>query len=79
MPENTEDKVVFDADTIQQRGPFGIVKQLGEFKDLSFIARAEKSRDQLRRALSLVMTKSGKEMLEGRIPYFEKFFEEVLK
>ena len=79
MPENIEDKVVFDADMIQQRGPFGITKQLEEFKDLSFVKRVEKARYQLRKALSLVTTKSGKEMLKGKIPYFEDFFKEVLK
>jgi len=79
MPQTTEDKVVFDADMIQQRSPFGIVKQLDDFKNLNFIERVEKARDQLRKAHDLIITESGKEMVKDKMEYVEKFFEEVLK
>lgn len=80
MPQTIEDKVVFDADMIQQRGPFGIAKQLDDFKDVkSFIERIKKAREQLRKAHDKVITKSGKEMLKDKIGYVENFFEEVLE
>jgi uncharacterized protein len=80
MLETIEDKVVFDADMIQQRGPFGIAKQFDDFKDVEgFVERVEKVRDQLRKAADLVTTRSGKEMLKERLEYVEGFFEEVLK
>jgi len=79
MPQTIEDKVVFDADMIQQRGAFGIVKNLDEFKDLGFLERVKKARDQLRKAHDLVMTNSGKEMVGKRMKYVEEFFDEVLK
>jgi uncharacterized protein len=79
MPQTIEDKVVFDADMIQQRSPFGIVKQLDDFKNWDFVDRIKKSRDQLRKAHDLIITKSGKEMVEDKMEYIEKFFEEVLK
>lgn len=79
MPETAEDKVVFDADMVQQRSAFGIAKQLDDFKDLEFIERVKTARDQLRKAHDIVITNSGKEMVEKRMDYVEHFFKEVLK
>lgn len=79
MPQTIEDKIVFDADMMQQRSAFGIAKQLDDFKDLNFIERIKKAREQLRKAHNLVMTKSGKEMAEKRMKYVEEFFNGALK
>jgi len=79
MPQTTEDKIVFDADVIQQRSAFGIAKQLDDFKDLKFIERIKRARDQLKKAHDLVITKSGKEMVEKRMKYVEDFFNDVLR
>lgn len=79
MPQTIEDKIVFDADMVQQRSAFGIAKQFDEFKDLKFIERVKKARDKLRRAHDLVMTTSGEEMVEKRMKYVEEFFDGVLK
>ena len=79
MPKTIEDKVVFDADMIQQRSPFGITKQLDDFKDFGFVERVKKARDQLRKAHEIVITKSGNQMVNKRMDYIEQFFSEVLK
>lgn len=79
LPETIEDKVVFDADMIQQRSPFGVAKQFDDFKDLPFIERVKKSRDTLNRAMEIVITKSGKEMAEKKMKYIDNFFKEVLR
>lgn len=79
MPKTIEDKVVFDADMIQQRSAFGIAKQFELLKDLTFVEKVKTARAQLRKAHDLVITKSGREMVEKRRKYVEDFFDGVLK
>jgi len=78
-PETIEDEVVFDADMIQQLGPFGIAKHFEDYKELPFIEMTEKIKTTLQRAASLVITESGKEISKEKVKYVEEFIDEVLK
>ena len=68
MPETIEAKIVYDADMVQQVSPFGIIKQLHEFRDLA-------SDTLLNKMPTNIFTDIAKKMIDERIPYVKDFFE----
>jgi uncharacterized protein len=80
QPQTIEEKIVFDADLIQQRSPFGIMKHIEYVKDKSnFVKMVTELRDRLEKIDDKVLTESGKELLKGKILFVQDFFKEVLK
>lgn len=67
-PETDEARIVFDADMIQQLGQVGVLKHLAfKYGNLpSLYERIEKTREDLEKAASIVLTPAGKKMAANR-------------
>ena len=78
MPKTIEAKVVFDADMIQQLGPFGITKHILKYKENDFSEIIKFSRNDLvNQAFGLLITKSGKKMGKRKLKYVKEFFKDA--
>ena len=75
MPKSIEAKVLFDADMIQQLGPFGIVKHILKYKDKPFDKIIKNSKyDLVEFAFGLLLTKNGKRIGREKVKYVREFF-----
>ncbi len=73
-----EEKILFDADMLQQLGPFGIAKHVLKYKDKKFNELTKLGKADLVGVSNLLMTESGKKLGKGKIDYVKDFFESAL-
>lgn len=74
-PETIEEKLVFDADMIQQLGDMGIVKHILKYRNEKFIELLAKAKADLKKAAEIVITDAGKFLVKKRINKVLQFFE----
>lgn len=79
MPKTPEEKVLFDADMIQQLSPFGIAKHLIKYSKYPFRECVARAKKELLTAYSLLLTKSGREMAKPGLKLVKHFFDNLGK
>ena len=73
-PATIEEKIVYDADMVQQISPFGLIKHIHEFGNMKFKEMIEKLSDTMVNKIpKWVFTETSKQMINERMPYVKDF------
>ncbi len=78
MPQTIEAKIIFDADMLQQMGPFGIAKHLEKYKHKDFEKRLLSVLNDLKVAYNSLITDIGIQIGKEKMRYVEGFVYKAL-